>query len=177
MSATRRPPPLILATLVVIGVVAVQALLVPLFAGIASNTKPSELPVAVAGPPPAADRFAAGLDQVAPGAFEVIQVPDQAAADQALRDRQAYAALVAGPGGITLRTASAASPAVAQLLTQAVAELPGGPPQMVDVVPASPDDPRGAGFAAGFLPLAMTSMLAGIALVVTPGRDGCGWAR
>ena len=166
MTAIRRPSPLLLATLVVIGIVAVQALLVPLFAGGASNLEPRDLPVAVAGPPPAADQLAAGLGQAAPEAFDVIRVADQAAADQALRDREAYAALVAGPEGVTLRTASAASPVVAQLLTQAVTELSGGRPQVVDVVPASPDDPRGAGFAAGFLPLVLTSMLAGIALVV-----------
>lgn len=145
----------------VIGIVAVQALLVPLFAGLASNLAPRDLPVAVAGPPPAADQFAARLE-AAPGAFEVTRVADQAAADQALRDREVYAALVAGPEGVTLRTASAASPVVAQLLTQAAT----GPPQVMDVVPASPGDPRGAGFAAGFLPLLLTSMFAGIALAV-----------
>jgi hypothetical protein len=32
---------------------------------------------------------------------------------------------------------------------------------VVDVVPLDPDDPRGAGFGAGFLPLAMTGLLAG----------------
>jgi len=34
------------------------------------------------------------------------------------------------------------------------------------VVPGDPDDPRGGGFAAGFLPLALTGMVAGIALAV-----------
>ncbi|MGH3682112.1 MAG: hypothetical protein ACRDT2_17890, partial [Natronosporangium sp.] len=97
------------------------------------------------------------------------------AADQALRDREAYAAFVLGPSGVTLHTASAASPVVAQLLTGAVAEIGDGRPVPVrDVVPGSPDDPRGAGFAAGFLPLALTSMLAGIGLAfVVRGR----WAR
>jgi hypothetical protein len=36
----------------------------------------------------------------------------------------------------------------------------------VDVVPADPDDPRGGGFAAGFLPLVMTALVAGIALAL-----------
>jgi hypothetical protein len=91
---------------------------------------------------------------------------DPAAADQALRDREAYAAFVLGPQGPALHTASAASPVVAALLTQAAAELGDPPVQVVDVVPTSQDDPRGAGFAAGFLPLVLTSMFAGIALVL-----------
>jgi hypothetical protein len=37
---------------------------------------------------------------------------------------------------------------------------------VVEVVPGDPDDPRGGGFAAGFLPLALTGMVAGIALAV-----------
>jgi hypothetical protein len=171
MTTGKRPPAPMLALLVAVGVVLAQALLVPLFAGIAANTEPRDLPVVVAGPAPAAQQLTARLEQALPGAFDVTQVADAAAADQELRDRWAYAAFVLDPsGGVSLHTASAASPAVAQLLTQAVAAL-GGDVAVVDVVPGSPDDPRGAGFAAGFLPLALTSMLAGIALaVVVSGR-------
>ncbi|HEY8472150.1 MAG TPA: hypothetical protein VIL37_05875 [Natronosporangium sp.] len=165
METNRRPSPLVLALLVAIGVTAVQALLVPLFAGIAANSEPRDLPVVVAGPPAAADGFAAQLEQARPGAFEILRRADADAADQALRDREAYAAFVLGPDGASLHTASAASPAVAQLLSQAASEAAGQPVPVVDVVPGSPDDPRGAGFAAGFLPLAMTSLLAGVALV------------
>jgi hypothetical protein len=45
---------------------------------------------------------------------------------------------------------------------------------VADVVPASAEDPRGAGFAAGMLPVILTSMLAGV-LVVTAVRAR--WAR
>jgi hypothetical protein len=167
MVSDRRPSPIGLALLIAAGVVVVQALLVSLFSGVAANTEPRDLPVVVTGPAPAAEGFATQLEQARPGAFDVTQVADAAAADQALRDREAYAAFVLGPDGASLRTASAASPAVAQLLTQAAAELGDGQPvPVVDVVPGSPDDPRGAGFGAGFLPLALTSMLAGIALAV-----------
>jgi hypothetical protein len=83
--------------------------------------------------------------------------------------------LVGGPDGIALHTASGASPAVATLLAQAAGGLGGDRPVPVtDVVPTDPDDPRGGGFAAGFLPLAMTSLLAGAALALAVrGR----WAR
>jgi hypothetical protein len=61
--------------------------------------------------------------------------------------------------------ASAAAPVVAQLLTQQTQALGDGRPiTVVDVVPTDPDDPRGAAFAAGFLPLVLTSMVAGILL-------------
>lgn len=173
MAPAKHPPPLALALLVAAGVVVAQALLVPLFAGIASNAEPRDLPVLVAGPASAADQFAGQLEQERPGAFEITRVDSEAAADQALRDREGYAAFVVGPAGVTLHTASAASPVVAQLLAQvAAAPGPGQPPVPVqDVVPGSPDDPRGAGFSAGFLPLALTSMLAGIGLAfAVPGR-------
>lgn len=156
-----------IAIAIAAGIVLAQALLVPLFAAPATHLEPRDLPVVVAGPPAPAQQLASALSSAKPGAFEVSIVPDAAAADQALRDRKAYAAFIAGADGISLHTASAASPVVAQLLTQAATQLGGGKPVPVtDVVPTTPNDPRGAGFAAGFLPLALTSMLAGIALVI-----------
>jgi hypothetical protein len=72
---------------------------------------------------------------------------------------------VVGPDGLALHTAPAASPTVSTLLTQASAQMNGGQPvRTVEVVPLDPDDPRGTGFASGFLPLAITSLLAGIAI-------------
>ncbi|TYC22657.1 hypothetical protein FXF52_19840 [Micromonospora sp. MP36] len=154
-------------------VVAVQALLVPLFAAPAANLAPRDLPIVVAGPAPATTELTARLAAARPGAFEVTTLPDAAAADRALRDREAYAAFVAGPDGIALHTAPAASPTVAALLTEASAQLSGGRPvPVVQVVPADPDDPRGAGFAAGFLPFALTSMLAGALLIFLVARRG-----
>jgi hypothetical protein len=177
--AGRTPNPLALAALIAVAVVVVQALLVPLFAGPAANLAPRDLPIVVAGPAPAANALAERLRAERPGAFEVTTVADAAAADRALRDRDAYAAFVVGPDGVELHTASAGGPAVAALLTQAAAEAGGAanggrPVPVVDVVPADPDDPRGGGFAAGFLPLVMTALLAGAALALAArGR----WAR
>ncbi|MDO3701289.1 hypothetical protein Q3W71_06285 [Micromonospora sp. C28SCA-DRY-2] len=165
--STRTRSPLLLAVLAAALVVGVQALLVPLFAAPAANLAPRDLPVAVAGPAPATAELAGRLAAARPGAFEVTTLPDAAAADRALRDREVYAALVAGPDGVALHTAAAASPTVAALLTEAAGQLAAGRPvPVVEVVPADPDDLRGAGFAAGFLPLALTSMLAGVLLVL-----------
>jgi hypothetical protein len=160
-SQTRSP--LSLAVLLAVVVVALQALLVPLFAGPAANLGPRDLPLALAGPPPAAAALAGRLEAGHPGAFDVTVVSDGAAADAAIRDREVYGALVLGPAGPELHVASGASPTVATLLTQAAAQLGDGAPVPVrDVVPTAAGDPRGTGFAAAFLPLAITAMLAGI---------------
>ncbi|TDC64444.1 hypothetical protein E1258_08160 [Micromonospora sp. KC207] len=169
---TRLRSPLLLALGVAALAVVAQALLVPLFAAPATHLAPRDLPVAVAGPAPAAADLAGRLAAAGPDAFAVTTLPDTAAADRALRNREVYAAWVVGPDGVSLRTAPAAGPAVAALLTEASARLADGRPVPVtEVVPADPDDPRGAGFAAGFLPLALTGMLAGALLVLlVPGR-------
>lgn len=170
--ARRRPSPAALALVIAVGVVALQALLVPLFSAPAAKIEPRDLPIVVAGPAPAADGFAGQLESARPGAFEITRLADAAAADEALRDRDAYAAFVVGPDGLALHTAPAASPTVSTLLTQASAQMNGGQPvRTVEVVPLDPDDPRGTGFASGFLPLAITSLLAGAAIYfATRGR-------
>ncbi|MFI7597113.1 hypothetical protein [Actinoplanes sp. NPDC049681] len=158
MSRTTRPATL--AVVLAFAVVALQALLVPLFAGPAAHLAPRDLPLAVAGPQPAADQFAARLTASRPGAFDVRVVSN---ADAAIRNREVYGAVVIGAGGASLHVASAASPTVATLLTQATAELgQGAPVPVVDVVPTDAGDPRGAGLGAAFLPMAMTALLAGI---------------
>ncbi|MFI5833849.1 hypothetical protein ACIA5A_09250 [Micromonospora sp. NPDC051300] len=163
----RSRSPWALTALLVGVVVAVQALLVPLFAAPAAHLAPRDLPVAVAGPPPAVAELTARLTTARPGGFAITALPDAAAADRALRDREVYAAFVAGPDGVALHTAPAASPTVAALLTEAAGQLSAGRPVPVTaVVPTDPDDPRGAGFAAGFLPLALTGMLAGVLLTL-----------
>jgi len=143
-------------------VVLLQALLVPLFAGPAAHLAPRHLPIAVAGPPPAASALAGQIAAAEPGAFDVRIVGDTAAADTAIRHREVYGAIVLTPAGPTLHVASAAGPAVATLLTQAAGQLGGRPVPVTDVVPSSAGDPRGAALAAGFLPLAITSLLAGV---------------
>jgi hypothetical protein len=156
--------------LVAIVAVVLQALLIPLFSAPAANLAPRDLPLVVAGPAPAAAAITDRIAAERPGAFDVTVVADAAAADRALRDRSAYGAVVLGADGPALHVASAAGPTVSAVLSQAAAGL-GVTAPVVDVVPTSPDDPRGAGFAAGFLPLALTSMAAGVLLaLVVAGR-------
>jgi len=162
-----RRKPMTLGVLIAIAVVAGQALLIPLFAAPAANLAPRDLRLAVAGPPQVAAQLAAQH----PGAFEITQVTDPAAADTKIKDREVYGAILVTATGPEVHVASAAGPVVAQLLTQAAAGL--GPNVPVrDVVPVDPDDPRGAGFVAGFLPLAITSLLAGVLVYFFVPRRG-----
>jgi hypothetical protein len=140
-------------------------LLVSWFAWPAREIEPRDLPVVVAGPPPAANGFATQLAAVRPGAFKITVLPDAAAADDALRNHDAYAAFVLGSDGVALHTASASSPAVAQALSAAAQQLGGGKAvPVVDVVAGTADDPRGAGFGSGFLPIVIASLVAGVLL-------------
>ncbi|MFC7243919.1 hypothetical protein ACFQO7_15725 [Catellatospora aurea] len=163
----RTPPPAALAVVIAVGVMALQALLLPLFAGPAANLGPRDLPVAVAGPAPAVEAFTSKIESMSPGAFEVTAVADAAAADAAVLDREAYAAFILSPTGVTLHTASGAAPAVANLFAAAATQLGAGTGMQVtvkDLAPLTADDPHGAGFAAGFFPLIITAMAAAIAL-------------
>jgi hypothetical protein len=148
-----------------LGVTALLFLLIPLFAGPASSIEPRDLPVVVAGPAPATAELASRLEAARPGAFAITQVPDAAAADALLKDRSAYAAFVLAADGVSLHTASAASPTVSALLTAAAQQLAQGKPVPVtDIAPLPADDPRGSGFAAGFFPLMIAGLLFAVAL-------------
>ncbi|GAB4048282.1 hypothetical protein [Catellatospora paridis] len=163
----RTPPPAVLAVVVAVAVMTLQALLLPLFAGPAANVAPRDLPVVVAGPAPAVAAFTSKIESMSPGAFEVTAVADAAAADAAVLDRQAYAAFILSPTGVTLHTATAAAPPVANLFSAAAAQLGAGTGMQVtvaDLAPLSADDAHGGGFAAGFFPLVITALLAAIAL-------------
>lgn len=143
------------------------------FAWPASRTAPRDLPVAVAGPAAAAQPFQQKLEQ-REGAFEVHRYADEAAARDAVEDRSVYGAVVATPQGPKLLTASAGGPLVAQLLQQAMTEhAPEGTRVLTeDVVPTSPDDPRGAVLGASVLPLGLAGVAAGgvVTLIGLRGR-------
>ncbi|MFJ8192756.1 ABC transporter permease [Streptomyces sp. NPDC096094] len=133
------------------------------FAWPAARTAPHDLPLGVAGPPTAVAQVEQRLTQ-REGAFEIHRYADEDAARDAVEDRTVYGAVIAGDRGPKLLTASAAGPAVAQLLQQAVtgqASASGTPVQVVDVVPAPEADPRGAAFGASVLPLALAGIATG----------------
>lgn len=153
---------------VAVGLVVLQMLMLSLFGWPGARSAPRDLPIAVAGPRAAVDALADRLEAQRPGAFTVHAVADEAAARARVEGRRDYGAIVLGPDGPRLLTASAASATVAQLLPQvAAAANEGRPVPVVDVVPAPADDPRGAGLSGAVLPLVLTAMLSGIFLTLT----------
>ncbi|MEU6432121.1 hypothetical protein ABZ860_39980 [Microbispora sp. NPDC046973] len=155
----------------VAGVVAVLtvgiSLLLTAFAWPSVRSSVHDVPIAVAGPAPAVKRLTAALDQRLPGGFEVTEVAGTAAAEHLIRDREVYGAIDVSSGTPQVITASAASAAVAQALNSIATGLGRGTGTAVaarDLVPLPADDPRGAGLAAGALPLVMGGLLAAVLL-------------
>ena len=156
---------------------AALALLLSAFAWPATQTRPRDVPVAVVGPPPAVEQVRTALEGAQPGAFDVTAAVDAAQARQLVLDREVSGALVLGPGGPSVVVATQAGPAVAQLLTQVAQGATGATVPVEDVAPPPADDPRGAGLAAGALPLSITGAVAGAVLALRvrgPGRRAAG---
>ncbi|WP_328745382.1 ABC transporter permease [Streptomyces sp. NBC_00285] len=160
--ATRR----LIAVVVLVPLLAALALWA--FAWPAARTAPRDLPLGVAGPAAATAQVEKQLRNHE-GAFEIHRYADEAAARTAIEDRTVYGAVVVTAQGPELLTASAASPVVAQLLQQAVAQqtaASGTAPRTVDVVPAPASDPRGAALSSSVLPLALAGIVAGAVVTV-----------
>ncbi|MEU3890516.1 ABC transporter permease [Streptomyces sp. NPDC029041] len=169
MPSRNRP---VIAVVVLIPVLAALALWA--FAWPASRIAPRDLPLGVAGPPAAAAQAERQLERHE-GAFEVHRYADEAAARDAIEDRRVYGAVVVTPQGPELLTASAAGPAVAQFLQQAVAQqaaAQGTPVRTVDVVPTPAGDPRGVVLNAAVLPLALAGIAAGAVVTLLGLRGG-----
>lgn len=146
----------------------IQALMVFAFTAPAAHTAPHRIPLAVTAPAPQRAAIEQRLDQAAPGAFAVRSVPDEAAARTALSDRDAYGAIVATPQGPHMLVASAASPAVAAMLTEVGSHLASATPtaEVTDVIPAVTNDPHGGAFTSMVLPVVMSSLIGGVLLTL-----------
>ncbi|WP_243774236.1 hypothetical protein [Actinomadura barringtoniae] len=144
---------------------ALQAVMVIAFAWPSSHIAPRDVPLVVAGPQ--ASTLARTLEQRQPGAFDIKQRADEAAARRALADRKAYGAIVSTPTGPHVIVASAASPLISQQLTQLAQQLSGAKPVPVqDAVAADPDDPRGTGFGTMALPLIMSGIAGAVLMTL-----------
>jgi len=169
--------------LIVVSVVLplIGVLMVLAFAWPAARIGPRDLPAGVVGAGPAAQQAVAGLTRSEPGGFSIRRYAGQAAARSAIEHRDIYGAFVIAPGRITVLEASAASPAVAQLLTAAGQQLasPAAAPaaaaaaprpalqvRSVDVVATSAGDPRGLVLGAAPLPLSIVGVLMAAAIML-----------
>jgi hypothetical protein len=138
------------------------------------------LPIATAGPSAQLDQLVEGIDEHAPGTFDITTVDDRDAAVAAIESRHVYGALILGAEPEVL-TSSAASPVAAQALGAVAAQLQGQlqqaaaaqaaqagvePPTVTvtvtDVVPLADTDARGIGLASAVLPLVIGGLLGGI---------------
>jgi hypothetical protein len=167
------------------------AVILPLMIGLAVLTfawpvvrmAPRDLPVGIVGASPASQQAVTALAQAEPGGFAFQLYADQAAAVSAIKDRDVYGAFAFSYRQITVLEASAASPAVAQLLDSVGQQLAddaneqaaaSGETSMrigvaqVDVVAASASDPREMALALQFVPLSISSLImaAVVALVL-----------
>jgi len=152
------------AVALVLALTAGLSLILALFVGVAVNSGPNGVKLAVAGPPAAVEQIRAGISQQAgPDAFEITVVADEADARAALEERTADGAIVIGATGPTVLTATAGSPVIAQMLTAAATHLSNptaAGPAVVDVVALPAGDSRGLGLASGSFPM----IIAGLAL-------------
>lgn len=142
------------AILTVIAVIAVTS-----FAWPAANLAPRDVPIGVVGPahlPPGTDAHA---------------YPTEAAAAAAIRDREVYGAIVASAAPPRVLIATAASPAVAQMLRQAAPQA-----QVQDLVPPPSGDPRGAALSGLVLPLTLVGVITGVlGFFLFSGTARLGW--
>lgn len=152
----------------VVGVLAV--VLVTAFSWPGSNVAPRDVPVAAAGSAQAVAGLESTLDERSPGSFEVVPAATEAAALDLIADREVYGAVVVGAEGPSeVVVASAASPAVAQILERTFASVAAGQPTgespavaVDDVAPLPADDPQGAGMAGALLPLTLTGIVGSV---------------
>ncbi|MEW2516001.1 ABC transporter permease [Streptomyces sp. NPDC046870] len=87
------------------------------FAWPAGRISPRDVPVGIVGTGPAGQHAVEGLTRAKPGAFDFHLYPDRQAVRSAIENREVYGAFAISGRGITVLKATAASPSVAQLLT------------------------------------------------------------
>ena len=177
-SAGPTPWARVVAIAIVLATVVSVIVLAFLWPAITSEVK--GLPIAAAGPSAQLDQLVGGIDEHAPGLFEITTVDDRNTAIDAIESREVYGAIVLGQQPEVL-TASAASPVVAQALSAVGAQLQAQlqqaaaaqaaqagiePPTVTvavtDVVPLAETDVRGIGLGSSVLPLVIGGLLGGI---------------
>ncbi|MFE2068919.1 ABC transporter permease [Streptomyces sp. NPDC059467] len=101
----------------------VITLAVMAFAWPAGRISPRDVPVGIVGTGSASEHAVEALTRAKPGAFDFHLYPDQQAARSAIKDRDVYGAFAISGHSITVLKATAASPSVAQLLTDVGQQL------------------------------------------------------
>ncbi|MET7681855.1 DUF3533 domain-containing protein [Streptomyces sp. NPDC005423] len=133
------------ATLLVVGVLALQLLFIASYVGALHHPKPRDVPFGVAAPQPAAGRTVARLERLPGSPLDPRTVPGEAAARARILGRDIDGALVLDPAGRTdrLLVATGGGTVLATTLENLTATLEKSERRTfrtVDVAPASPHD-------------------------------------
>jgi hypothetical protein len=141
---------------------ALISVLLLMFAWPALTAEPRDVPIGIVGPAPLVEQVGERIDAQQEGALDLIAFDSPADAEQAIAEREIYGAIVLGEAPEAL-VASAASPAVAQLLSDlaraiveasaAQAGIPALTVTVTDVAAFTEADSRGAVFGSFALPL------------------------
>ncbi|MCZ4578471.1 ABC transporter permease [Gordonia amicalis] len=157
-------PSWLLGAVLVLAIPIVVSTIAAMFVSLAVDPEPHDVPLGLVAPARAAQAIESALaDQAGDDAFVVEQFADAAAARRAIETRDIVGAVTVGPQGVTVLTAEAGSPALAQIVAgvgTGIATAQSLPVTTESVVAPPSTDARGTGFAAGLLPL----LIAGIAL-------------
>ncbi|MDG9725635.1 DUF3533 domain-containing protein [Streptomyces sp. DH41] len=133
------------ATLLVLGVIALQLLFIASYVGALHDPKPKDVPFGVVAPPAAAEQTVSRLERLPGSPLDPRAVTDAASARQQIEDREIDGALVLDPSGPTdtLLVASGGGTVLATTLESLVTKVERGQGRTVrtvDVAPASPHD-------------------------------------
>ncbi|MFI9153461.1 DUF3533 domain-containing protein [Streptomyces sp. NPDC053367] len=133
------------ATLLVIGVVALQLLFIASYVGALHDPKPKDVPFGVVAPRAAAGQAVTRLERLPGSPLDPRAVADEATARKQILDRDIDGALLVDPAGTTdtLLVASGGGTVLAttlENLTSALERAQGRTVRTVDVAPASPRD-------------------------------------
>lgn len=152
----------------ILGIPAVIALMLLAFAAPALHSGPSNLPLAVSGPPPAVAQVTGMLQQRAPGTFEVTTYASAEDAAVAIGEREAIGGIAVGPTGVTIQTAAGAGAPYSALLKGMGAQLTQTDQHVTytELALLPSGDPAGTGLTTLGLPLIFGGMATATALVL-----------
>ncbi|WP_225635724.1 DUF3533 domain-containing protein [Streptomyces solaniscabiei] len=133
------------ATLLVLGVIALQLLFIASYVGALHDPKPKDVPFGVVAPRGAAEQTVARVDRLPGSPLDPRTAADAASARQQILDREIDGALIVDPEGgtDTLLVASGGGTVLATALEGIVGKLEAAERRSVrtvDVAPASPQD-------------------------------------
>jgi hypothetical protein len=148
--------------------IAIMVALVIAFALPGIHSAPQDVPITIVGSQSQRTQVETALETAGKDVWQFHSAPDAATAKDQILHRTVYGAFVVSTGGTKLYYASAASEAVATLLTQTASHLgaaAGTPVTTTDVSPFTSTDPKGIGLAAGALPIALGGWIAAVGII------------